>query len=612
VPQNPNIAIAPLFMQASATFAVPRNDRSGYIVAPMKKDFAFPNPLQRAEASHPRRKWKYILSTVAVTLSLLIVFLPNILSSKIGRNLLKMRLESKYRGQVWVTDWKTRWFGPTYVDKFSLTDGQGRQIRFQQLNSPIGLWQLLFGKLDLKDTTITGLYVEYVVDYGDGTNTLDRLPQGASPPSLVGYPRTVARPPVDLPAVSGHIKLNDATLVLTRGQIELRDQLRTIYRSLKLSGISGTLDIASLDRPWECDLTGIFGSDDSPGQFRLAGTFALGQNGKLDMTRGMANAQLTMLDVPNVPSFGTSPLGWLFFPDFAPEDYGVMFGPKLREVETTIKLADGKLRLDPLKIEGQLADGRISKLTARPVVDLIPTPAVLSLDGELVASLPMSRGLAKRFAFVNPFVHNASGGTGQVDVRLENLSMPLASGNLLRKLSLQGWAAMRDVTVTSGQSAHDYELPRELTTQWQAIVGDASPMPKVNAPEIRFTVRDGIASCEPYRITIDDQAVLLSGRARLTGPLDMQAEMSLPAITAQPIKVTVGGTVDNPSMQIPQDSPLAEAITRNMASLRAHRMEHLMRMSEAQVREMLEAYDRLSRERNTPPADTPQPNPPQR
>ncbi|MGE5612053.1 MAG: hypothetical protein ACM359_22590, partial [Bacillota bacterium] len=552
----------------------------------MKKDFAFPNPLQRAELSHPRRKWKYILG-VAVALTLLVIFLPNLLSSKIGRNLIKMRLESKYRGQVWVTDWRTRWFGPTDIDKFSLTDGQGRQIRFQHLSSPIGLWQLLFGKLDLKDATITGLYVEYVVDYGDGTTTLDRLPQGASPPPLVGYPQAARRAPVELPAISGHIKLNDGTLVLTRGQIELRDQLRTVYRSLRLSGISGTLDIASLDQPWQCDLTGIFGSDDSPGQFRLAGSFALGQNKKLDLTRGMANAQLTMLDVPNVPSFGTSPLGWLFFPDFAPEDYGVMFGPKLRQVDTIIKLTNGKLRLDPLKIEGQLADGRTSKLIARPVIDLTVTPSVLSLDGELVASLPMSRGLAKRFAFVNPFVHNASGGTGQVDVKLENLTLPLATGNLIRKISLQGWAAMHGVIVTSGQSAHDYELPRELTTQWQAIVGDASPMPKVSAPEIRFTVRDGIVSCEPYQITIDDQAVSLSGRARLAGPLEMQAELSLPAVTAQPIKVAIGGTVDNPSMQIPPNSPLTEVITRNMATLRARRMEHLMRMSEAQVREML-------------------------
>lgn len=575
----------------------------------MKKDFSFPSPLQRTDLSRPRRKWKYITAAAVLLLMGLIAFLPNILSSKIGRNLIKMRLESKYRAQVWVTHWKTRWFGPTEVDKFSLTDGQGRQIRFQHLASPIGLWQLLFGKLDLKDATVDGLYVEYVIDYGDGTDTLDRLPQAASPPPLVGYPRGAQHAPVELPAFSGHIKLNDATLVLTRGQIELRDQLRTVFRSFKLSGISGNLDIASLDRPWNCDLTGIINSDDSTGQFRLAGTFSLGQNGKLDMTRGMADAQLTMLDVPNVPSFGNSPLGWLFFPNFAPEDYGVMFGPKIGQVEATIKLASGKLRLDPLKIQGQLPDGRTGKLVACPVIDLTTSPSVLSLDGQLVASLPMSRGLAKRLAFVNPFVRNASGGAGQVDITLKNLTLPLATGNLLNKIALQASAAIHDVTVTSGPSSRDFEFPRELTTQWQALVGNASPMPKINAPQIQFSVQHGTATCEPYCFSIDDQPVLLSGRARLSGPLDMQAELSLPAYSAQPVKISIGGTAENPVLLIPQDSPLAELITRNMSALRAHRMEQLMRMSEAQVREMLQTYDQLSRERKTPPPAPPPPSP---
>src|SRR6266576_2050652 len=97
----------------------------------MDPNIAFPNPIARTDLPAPRRKWRYIVGG----LLLVIVFLPQIVASKIGRSALKMYLEGKYRGNVWVGEINTGWFASTTINGFSLMDPEGRSIKFARLDS---------------------------------------------------------------------------------------------------------------------------------------------------------------------------------------------------------------------------------------------------------------------------------------------------------------------------------------------------------------------------------------------------------------------------------------------------------------------------------------------
>src|SRR4051812_42872779 len=224
----------------------------------MDPDLQFPNPIERHDLPIPRKKWKYALALGLLLVLLCLAFLPQILSSKVGRNLVKAYLENKYRGQVWMTDFHTSWRGPTTVTKFSLTDPEGRQIRFDSLSSPVSVLGLLFGRLNLGETKIDKLYVEYVIDYGDGTDTLDRLPASFDPgnATVITAPGQAAQKLPELPQFSGNFTLTDAQLILTRGQILQRQQFKTVYRSLRFSVPEGHVEIASLDRPFKYELEG--------------------------------------------------------------------------------------------------------------------------------------------------------------------------------------------------------------------------------------------------------------------------------------------------------------------------------------------------------------------
>ena len=70
----------------------------------MDPNIAFPNPIARTDLPAPRRKWRYIVGGIGFMIILATVFLPQIAASKIGRSALKMYLEGKYRGSVWIGD----------------------------------------------------------------------------------------------------------------------------------------------------------------------------------------------------------------------------------------------------------------------------------------------------------------------------------------------------------------------------------------------------------------------------------------------------------------------------------------------------------------------------
>src|SRR5690349_3857735 len=140
----------------------------------MDPQIAFPNPIARTDLPTPRRRWRYVVGGLLFIFILGGLLLPQIVSSKIGRSALKMYLEGKYRGSVWIGDIQTSWFGPTSINGFSLMDPEGRSIKFARLDCQAPFRKLLLGHYPLKNATIKDLSIEYTIDYGDGTDTLDR------------------------------------------------------------------------------------------------------------------------------------------------------------------------------------------------------------------------------------------------------------------------------------------------------------------------------------------------------------------------------------------------------------------------------------------------------
>src|SRR2546423_11790745 len=154
----------------------------------MDPQIAFPNPIARTDLPTPRRKWRYVVGGLGVVLFLSIVFLPQIMSSKIGRNLIKAYLENKYRATAWVGEMHTGWFSGTSIDGFSLIDPEGRAIKFARLDCGMTLGKLLTSNFDLRNATIKDLSVEFVVDFGDGTDSLDRMPDSWVPNAVAPTP----------------------------------------------------------------------------------------------------------------------------------------------------------------------------------------------------------------------------------------------------------------------------------------------------------------------------------------------------------------------------------------------------------------------------------------
>ena len=567
----------------------------------MDPNIAFPNPIARTDLPTPRRKWRYIVGGLLLVMVFSIVFLPQIVASKIGRSALKMYLEGKYRGNAWVGEINTGWFGSTTINGFSLMDPEGRSIKFARLDCQAPLRKLLFGNFDLRNATIKDLSIEYVLDHGDGTDSFDRIPAGwlpnqVAPTPAAGKPRI----PMNLPDISGNINLVNATLILTRGQI-LDKGFRTVYRSAKFSNINGKLQIKSLDEPWNCDLAGNVGGAETGGTFTVSGKVDLGEDGMLNVSKAAADMTLAMKDIPNAATPGSGSLGWVLLSLVPAEDYGLMFGPTIKSLDLHLTVADGKLRFDQFKAIGEI-DKKTTSLAGHPTLDLVSIPRKLGVDGPTSANIQLTREVARRLAYAIPFLQDVDNG-GELQLQIDELTLPVIGS--MRKMNGKGRLSVRNAKLISGQVFPTDNFPRELTTQWQAIVGDTSSAIALNAPEVRFEINNGRARCEPYTITLNDLPVSIAGETEVAGgKLNLQARIGLPPALqkegmGQAIVVPITGTVEQPKMEITSiaasTSPQrwTDTIERHVIELRERKKESLLQRSEAQVRSITAPFDEM-------------------
>ena len=561
----------------------------------MDHEMAFPNPVERTDLPVPRRKWKYALALGLVLFAILFALLPQILSSKIGRNILKAYLENKFRGEAFITEFRTSWSGPTVLSKFAFNDPESRQVRILHLSAPIGVLDLLRGNFNLDGATIQDLYVDYVVDYGDGTDTMLRLNNKTIP----GPNDPV--PPVSLPNVHGKVNLTNALIVLSRGSIEQKSQFRTTFRTMRFANVEGTLDVASLDQPFTCDLRGTVGGEGNWGTFTMNGTVDLGEDGQLDLAQGAADLKVSMQNVPNHVGHELGSLLWIFVPTVRAEHFEQMFGNVLTRLDMDFKIGEGKLRFDRLDVQGRLAEDKFATLSGKPVLDLVARPHTITSDGDIKASVRLSRGLAESLAYVNPFFIDAVQGAGEVDLVLSNVNYPLRQGWWP---ALNGTVTARDVTLVSGQVLAGDRFPRELTTQWQAVVGNTAPAPKMQMPPTPFTLKAGFITTDIYPITIDEQPLTLSSNNALNGRLRTQATVTLTrtlgarsAEQDNTLHTTVSGSIAQPQLELPAATATAMAslIDQNVEELRARKAEMLLQKSQHQVEQLLSGFERMKR-----------------
>ena len=242
----------------------------------MDEEMNFPNPVVRTDLPTQRRKLPRVLAGVAVLGVLTIIFLPQILSSKVGRKFVVSYLTSKTNSTVTLESFKTSWFGNTSATFLSIADPMGRRMGFKSLKCQASLWNLLRGKYKLGETVIEGLNFDYVINDGRGSDSFDRMKppaDGAAPASAGGAANL-------LPELSGKITINSGTIVLNRGTVQPK-LYNTTWEAARMEAVEATFDIQSLDRPWTYTFSADTVDGTAPrGSINSAGTVDLGENGQ--------------------------------------------------------------------------------------------------------------------------------------------------------------------------------------------------------------------------------------------------------------------------------------------------------------------------------------------
>src|ERR1700728_943127 len=142
----------------------------------------FPTPLLRNDLPVKRKRWPRVVAALVALGLLFMAGLPPFLHTGVGMRFAPLYLATKFpRSEIYLQEFHTSWFGGTTATNFVVRTGDGRLIGFKTIQSDISLGRLLRGSFHLGQTRIDGLYVDDVLDYGDGPDSLSRLFPGLLP-----------------------------------------------------------------------------------------------------------------------------------------------------------------------------------------------------------------------------------------------------------------------------------------------------------------------------------------------------------------------------------------------------------------------------------------------
>jgi hypothetical protein len=554
----------------------------------MDAEMNFPNPVVRTDLPTRRRRWPRLLAAAAILGILGIVFLPQILSSKVGRKFVVSYLSSKLNGPVTLGSFKTSWRGGTSVQFLSIPDPMGRTIGCKSLVCQASLWKLLRGKYQLGETVIEGLHVDWVVDDGRGGDTADRF-QG--PPGAGSGGGT------SLPSLSGKITINSGTIVLHRGTVQPK-LYDTTWEQGRLENLEASFDIQSLDRPWTYTFAADSVEGDQPrGTITSAGTIDLGQR---------ADPKQLKVDLTiSGEKVWTGGLGAALVPASKPDDIRQALGANLAKIDIALKAADGKLQFQRCEAVGTTATIRI-----KPSIDLTATPvAILShSSGEPgLISLGVSKRLAQQcLVYFNPFLREAAGGRGSLTLTIDQLKLPLGARQWARGLAARGRLTAKNVVLDrNDEMTANQNLPDNLASQLALLTGDSEKTVSMSA-EGEFNAYEGRLTVSPMTATLRDTTLVIQGAAELdSGAIDQTATLATaPAITsltqslpaATQMAISIGGTIRQPVLGVlnlagsfpePARSAINDRIAQQTAQMRASENRRLMQKSQQEVQEIL-------------------------
>lgn len=553
----------------------------------MEEELSFPNPVLRTDLPVKKPWWPKAVAVVAVVGLLSVIFLPQILHTRIGKRLMRARLESRYNAEITIQDFSTSWFGGTTAGQVWFKTADGRIVGFNTFTSEVSLWKLLRGKYPLGNCAVDGLIVDYVLDSGDDNHrdTYEKI-TGA-------LPRKADSPPADLAKLSGKITLTNSQLNFYRGKTD-PNTLSAIYQFVRFANIEGQFNMPGLDQPWTYKLNGSTGlTGDERGQtFDSAGTICLGEAGKLLPSKMSVDASFTGQGVPTdlVP---------VLLPLITADDCHTSFGPTFDRLKVTLKGSAGVLKL-------QIVEAASPRLQAhlQPVIDLNSNPPSLKINSSdpsdnLIAAAFPAGPARTAMACVNPLALYAGNG-GTFVLRIESMDVQL--GKFWPEGIAKAELELHDLKLSARRSTAGSESVRSLTAQLAVVSGDLNPSPAMQPMPIRFSLNGGSITLEPKTLTVGEAQITFSGSSTAEGLLHMKVGVSSPQLLANagvPLEIPLGGTVESPTLDLDaaiRTLPVETAekmkdwTRRQSVALQTRDADDSQRDKDKKVKDMLKAF----------------------
>jgi hypothetical protein len=444
----------------------------------LDKDMHFPNPVLRTDLPVPRRRWLRVLVFLVVFLVLGTALLPPFLHTGIGLRFVRLYLKDKFPGcNVILFDFRTSWLGPTSATHLIIQAPDGHIFRCDYIKADVSLGRLLRGKLKLgPHAEFDGLQLDYVINYGDGTNSFSRLLN--VPPTSDG----ASFAEFATPNFSGDITIHNATINVYRGHVD-PNTLTTLFSQFQISDVEGSIHIPSLDKPADYALAGTISAEGTPsGTIRSSGHFQVGQNGRV--TPQTLNYDL-LVEGERWP---TEDVGSTLIPIWSAGDYRDALGPEAQKVSIQVRAADGEIHVNPLIIHSlRPADIRLALM-----YDMNSVPRRWTHEaGDNTLEVGLPREYARRvLVHLVPLLGEATD-DGSLSFHLDSLLLPPQTFARLQSISGNMQIHGAKLDVSTALLPHDgfKSLVRQILSVTGPTTAPAGPM--LESKGIRFSFENG-------------------------------------------------------------------------------------------------------------------------
>lgn len=532
----------------------------------MDEDMSFPNPVERHDLPVKKPRWPKVVAALLVLGVLMIAGLPQILHTRIGRRIIRTRLENRYGAEVFLEDFRTSWFGGTTARQLWIKASDGHVVGLASFSSDkLSLWKLLRNRYELGHCTIDGLVVEYVLDYGDSSHS-DTFERFMRVPA-----RAPGMPPTVLSKLSGNVTLTNSQLWLIRSETKPKI-LQTESQSVKFANLAGSFDIPSLDRPWKFNVTGDAG-------LTASGTLCLGK-------AGLLTPQDVTADVTAAADYVPTDLAAILLPQVTAADCHSAFGEAFDHPQVTVNGTAGVLQMHAQ------ANASKGKFDLAPTFDLNTQPATMKVDapGANVITAALPKGYAgTQLPLANPLLDNAT--EGHVTLRIDSLNAPFS------RTWFTGTA--KGVLEVAGLKLAAPKRTDKVLTPLTAIAGATELPTEIRIAPEPLTIQHGRIEVSPTTIDFADAHATLSGKAGITeGSLNYTLAVTSPALTAAtssaPVTVPLTGTNAAPTLDV--DAAIHALPSAAEAKLRAYFDDRSKAVREKQIEALMKEKDRQVKE----------------